>query len=461
VIPRGTARADLALAGGTVVLPSGAVPATVAVRDGRIAAVVAPEVSVSAEEVIDARGRIVLPGLIDAHVHFNEPGRADWEGIVCGSRAAAAGGVTTVIEMPLNAMPPTTDRDALAAKRAAFQGRALVDYALWGGLVTDNTAELDALFDGGVAGLKAFLCDSGTEFTRATDGVLLEGMRAAGRRNLPVGVHCENEEITAHLGTALRRAGRRDLRAYVASRPPVAEVEAVARALRLGREGGCGVYAVHLSTPDAVDLVAEARRRGESAYAETCPHYLVLDEDALRLGAAAKCAPPLRPRAAVEALWARVLDGRIDTIASDHSPCPGALKDTDDAWQAWGGISGIQTMLPVLFDEGVGRRRLPLRALARLTAGTPARIFALAPRKGAIVPGADADLVVLDPAREWTVTREWLRSRHAHSPFLGRRLRGWVERTIVRGKTVYARGEPVDAADWGREVPRTEPRTRL
>ncbi|HLJ61717.1 MAG TPA: allantoinase AllB [bacterium] len=445
-------RADLAVAGGIVVLPWGEAPATVLIRDGRIAAIADLATSVAAAETIDARGRIVLPGLVDAHVHFNDPGRVDWEGVAAGSRAAAAGGVTTVVEMPLNAVPPTITADALSAKRTVFAGRCAVDYALWGGVVTDNTAELDALLDGGVVGLKAFMCDSGTEFARATDGVLLSGMRAAGRRGVPVAVHCESEELTAYLAAALRGADRRDLAAYAASRPPLAETEAVARALRLGDAAACTVYAVHLSTPEAVDLVAGARRAGRPAYAETCPHYLALDEDDLRLGPVAKCAPPLRPRALVDALWSRLLRGEVDVIASDHSPCPSAMKDVNDAWRAWGGITGVQTMLPVLIDEGVHRRGLSFGALAQLTAEAPARILGLAPHKGAITPGADADLVVVDPDREWTVTREALLSRHPHSPFLGRRLRGAVERTIVRGVTVNLDGEPVGPEGWGSEV---------
>jgi allantoinase len=447
--------AALAVAGGTVVTPWGPARATILVRGERIAAVAAPEERVTADTVIDATNRIVLPGLVDPHVHLDDPGRADWEGVLAGTRAAAAGGVTTVIEMPLNASPPTIDAEALAAKRAAFRGRSLVDYALWGGLVTDNTASLDGLLAGGVCGLKAFMCAPGTDdFPRATDAVLLSGLGTAGARGVPVGVHCENEDITASLAAALRRKGRRDLRAFAESRPPVAEIEAVGRALCLAQAADASLYAVHLSTPGAVDMIARARRRGQRAYAETCPHYLTLTEDALDLGAAAKCAPPLRPPAFVEALWKRVLDGRVHTIGSDHSPCPDDLK-TGDGWAAWGGICGIQTMLPLLLDEGVHRRRLPLERLADLVAAAPARIFGLAPRKGALLPGADADMVIVDPHRMWRVAREDLKSRFPHSPFIGRELRGAPECTIVRGRVVYRDGECTGDPGYGREIVRT------
>jgi allantoinase len=433
---------ETAIVGGVVVTLSGVFPATVTIAGGRVAALMDPQERPNADEVIEARDRLILPGCIDAHVHFNEPGRTHWEGFETGTRSAAAGGVTTVIEMPLNANPPTTDAQAFRAKYDAINRKAAVDYALWGGLVTDNVDALEELHRTGVAGFKAFMTDTGTEFARADDGVLWDGMHRIAAWDGLVGVHCENNDLTIRLRAHLERAGRREMRDWAASRPPAAEVEAVQRALELARAAGCRLHVVHLSLPEGGARIASARRAGQRVSVETCPHYLLLDEDAAsRLGPVAKCAPPLRSHESVEALWKQVLDGTIDCIASDHAPCPPEEKKTGDIWAAWGGITGVQTLLPLMFSEGVRRRGLSLDRLAALAATNVARIFRLFPRKGAILPGADADLVILDPSREWTVTADRLLYRHPQTPYLGWRITGWVERVLVRGTTVYLDGE--------------------
>jgi allantoinase len=392
----------------------------IAVEDGRIAAI-APGISERAREEIDARGLHVLPGGVDAHVHFNEPGRTEWEGWATGTAALAAGGVTACVEMPLNAHPPTVDGAAFDAKMAAAERSAVVDFALWGGLVPGDLDRLDELAGRGVVGFKAFMCDSGIEdFPAVDDDVLGAGMARAAVLGLPVAVHAERP-------ARLRAARDGSWREWAASRPPAAELEAIERALELAEETGCSLHVVHVSTGEGVAAVAEARARGVDATCETCPHYLVLREDDMeRLGTLAKCAPPLRRDP--EPLWEHIAAGRVDLVASDHSPCPPSMKaggfDT-----AWGGIAGAQTTLPLLLGEGV-RRGLPLEVLADLMSGAPARRFGLP--KGRLEPGADADLALVEVGGPFRLGE--LRDRHRSNPFAGRPLHARVVRTLLRGR---------------------------
>jgi len=429
---------DLAIRGGTVVAPDGARRADVGIADGRIVAV-AGALDDAARADLDATGLHVLPGAVDAHVHFNDPGRTAYEGFESGTRAAAAGGTTTIVDMPLNALPPTIDARAFDRKRAVAERTALVDFALWGGLVPGDVDRLDDLAGRGVVGFKAFMSDTTMpEFAMADDLTLYEGMARAARLGLPVAVHAESEQITSALAARARREGRRGVRDYLRSRPAIAEIEAIGRALLLAEETGCALHVVHVSTGRGVALVAEARARGVDATCETCPHYLVFDEeDAERLGAAAKCAPPLRPAAEREALWAAIDD--VALVASDHSPSLPELKQGDDFFAIWGGITGAQVLLGVLLDAGHHERGLALEQVAALAAGGAARRYRLA-GKGRIEPGADADLALVDLDGETALTAETLLHRHPHSPWVGRTLRGRIARTLVRGTTVFADG---------------------
>jgi allantoinase len=448
---------DVVIRGGRLVLPDGVVAASLGIADGRIAALA--EGPLDGHEVIDATGRVVLPGVVDLHVHFNDPGRAHWEGWGPGSRAAAAGGVTTVVEMPLNSLPPVTTVDALEAKLAAAAGQSLVDYALWGGLITDNRDHLAALARAGVIGFKAFMSHSSTEeFTHVEDGVLFDGLQRLAALDQVLAVHAESNAITQERTRRLQAAGRRDRRAWGEARPPVAELEAIHRVLFLAQQARCRLHVVHTSLPEGVALIGAARAAGQAVTVETCAHYLALTEDDfVALGPVAKCAPPLRDAARQEGLWQAVLGGQVDCVTSDHSPCPleDKARGADDVWQAWGGITGIQTLLPVMLTEGVHRRRMPLAQLAALLAANAARIAGLWPRKGAIQVGADADLVIVDLDRRWRVEAAWLQSRHRQSPFLGREMQGWVERVLVRGRTVAQEGHVVGApaGQWLRASP--------
>jgi allantoinase len=429
---------DLAIRGGTVVAPDGARRADVGIADGRIVAV-AEALDDAARADLDATGLHVLPGAVDAHVHFNDPGRTDYEGFETGTRAAAAGGTTTIVDMPLNAQPPTIDARAFDRKRAAAGRSALVDFAVWGGLVPGDIGRLDELAARGVVGFKAFMSDTTMpEFAMADDLTLYEGMARAATLGLPVAVHAESEAITSALAARARREGRRGVRDYLRSRPAIAEVEAIGRALLLAEETGCALHVVHVSTGRGVALVAEARARGVDATCETCPHYLVFDEDdAERLGAIAKCAPPLRPAAERDALWAAI--GDIALVASDHSPSLPELKQGDDFFAVWGGITGCQVLLGVLLDAGHHERGLALEQVAALAATGAARRFRL-PGKGRVEPGADADLALVDLAGATALGGETLLHRHPHSPWAGRTLRGRIARTLVRGTTVFADG---------------------
>jgi allantoinase len=435
---------DLIIRNGIIVTEAALLRADLAVSEGRVAAI-EPELSGSAGETIDAAGLHLFPGGIDPHVHCNEPGRTEWEGFASATAALAAGGVTSLIDMPLNAHPPTCDAAAFDAKLAAAEQSALIDFALWGGLVPGNLEQLDQLAERGVAGFKAFMSTTGTDdFAPADDLTLYEGMRRAARLGRLVAVHAENRTITDGLARQAQAEGRAGARDYLASRPVVAETEAIQRAIALAEDAGCALHIVHVSSGRGVALVAEARQRGVDVSCETCPHYLVLtEEDVERIGAVAKCAPPIRPAGEVEALWEHIQHERIPIVASDHSPAPAALKQGDDFFAIWGGIAGCQSTLALLITEGHARRGLALARVAGLTAGGAAQRFGLAPAKGCLAPGADADIAIVDVAHEAELRAEDLLYRHTISPYIGMRLRGRVARTILRGATVLLDGAVV------------------
>jgi allantoinase len=372
--------------------------------------------------------------VIDAHVHFNEPGRTDWEGFATGSRAAAAGGTTTVFDMPLNAHPPTIDRESFEQKCAAAEASSFVDFGLWAGLVPGNVSELEALRDCGVVGLKAFMCNSGIgDFDAVDEGTLRAGMKRAAELDLLVAVHAESDEMTSELTGAARAAGKNSVRDYLDSRPIAAELEAVRRAIDVAAETGCRLHVVHVSCASAVALVVEARAAGVDVTCETCPHYLVLsDADMEQLGAVAKCAPPLRSSEEQRQLRAQLHD--IATIGSDHSPSPPEMKQRDNFFDVWGGISGCQHLLSLLIDEEISHRQI-----GRLTSADVAARFRL-DQKGAIAVGKDADFSLVELSAEECVTKESLHYRHQQSPYVGRTLRSRVRRTLLRGQTIFADG---------------------
>lgn len=429
--------------GGRLVTPDGPIEADVAVEDGKVSAI-GPAIEGSGKEEIDARGLHVFPGAIDAHAHFNEPGRTHWEGFTTGSRSLAAGGMTAYVEMPLNAYPPTCDAGCFDDKLAHARASSLVDFAFYGGLVPGNLGEMDELAGRGVAGFKAFMSTTGTlDFQPADDLTLYEGMVKATELGLPVLVHAENKGITDRLAGRCVSTLRTTMRDYLDSRPIVAELEAIGRAILFAEETGCSLHVVHVSTGRGVALVAEARARGVNVTCETCAHYVVLtEEDAEALGAVAKCAPPLRPKEDLDSLWGHLLAGNVEFVASDHSPCPPDMKAGEDIFRAWGGIAGCQSLLNVVLDEGYHRRGLPLVEIAALLSARVAGRFGFA-EKGRLEVGRDADLTLVDLGGIATTRRQDLFYRHKISPYLGRAFRGRVIRTVVRGITVFRDGKVV------------------
>lgn len=426
----------------------------------KIAEVVHGVPEVSADETLDLHGMTLLPGVVDGHVHFNEPGREHWEGYYTGTRAAAAGGVTSVMEMPLNSTPPTTNRVRLQHKREVVAEQMVVDCGQWGGLVDNNLDDLEAMHADGVIGFKGFASASGVDFERLNDDLIYAGLLKMSELGNLIGLHAENEWVCSYLSRQLKDAGRTDRAAWYKSRPPLAELETVQRAAYWASVTGGNLHIVHVSIPEGLRHIRWMNERGAHVTSETCPHYLFFDhEDFERIGPAAKCAPPIRSRQTVDRMWECVLDGLVDTIGSDHSPCTWDLKENgmDNIWDAWGGISGIQLTLPVMLSEGVNKRGLSLTALACMLAVNPARLFGLYPKKGSIQPGADADLVVVDMEKEWTLTAEHLFYKNPFSAYVGSSFKGRVERTLVRGTTVYADGQITVEPGYGRLLRRNSP----
>lgn len=417
----------------------------IAVKDGHVAMLVNGNPDLQAVKVIDAQGATVFPGIIDSHVHFNDPGRNHWEGMRTGSLAAAAGGVTTVVDMPLNNLPAVVNQQIFESKLAAVKDRAVIDFALYGGLVDNNLDELDGMHAAGAAAFKAFLSNSAIEdFPRVDDDVFVAGLRRIGELGNTLVIHAENEYVPAFLSNQLQSQGRTDNAAWTESRPPYVELEAIHRALFWQRRFRGRLHILHTTTRAGIEMVHKAQAQGQDVSVETCPHYLLLTEkDFEKIGPVAKCAPPLRSQSEVEDLWEAVLVGMVDTIGSDHSPCTMEEKEAgaSNIWKAWGGISGVQTMLPVVLTEGVLKRRLPLTEVCRMLSSEPARLMGLYPRKGSFLPGSDADFTLVDLEKEWVLSKSDLHYKNPHSPMIGRSFKGQVVKTIVRGIVVYDEGE--------------------
>jgi allantoinase len=441
------AELDLLICGGTVVTPDGERVADIGVADGRVVAI-ETELHGGAQQTVDATGLHIFPGLIDSHVHFNEPGRTDWEGIETGSQALAAGGGTLFFDMPLNAHPPTLDSASFDEKLGLAAEKSYTDFALWGGLVPSNLHCLEQLAERGVIGFKAFMSNSGIEeFSSVDEAALREGMKRAAKLGKLVAVHAESEVITSELSKRAQAKGKTSIRDYLDSRPIYAELDAIHKAIQLAGETKCALHIVHVSSGAGVALVASAQKQGVDVTCETCPHYLVLtEEDVEKLGAVAKCAPPLRAKSAQDVLWRYVENGYVSTIGSDHSPAPPEMKRDKNFFKVWGGISGVQHTLPLLISECRVRSAecgAALAMIARLTSFNVAERFNLPKTKGRIAVGADADLALVDLKAKFTVCAEDLLYRHKQSPYVGRALTGRVVRSILRGNTVFHDGRQV------------------
>jgi allantoinase len=446
------ARPDLIMRGRNVVISDSIGPASIHIQNGRITAIAPFEDAPQERTLVEVDDReLVMPGLVDTHVHINEPGRARWEGFTTATRAAAAGGVTTLVEMPLNSIPATTTLDSLETKRAAAAGKCYVDVGFWGGVVPGNVAELPRMFERGVFGFKCFLVPSGVdEFPHVTEDDLRTAMPELARMDALLIVHAElPAPIEAALaGIGSERPDPRVYRTFLDSRPKAAEDEAVALMIRLCRETGARVHIVHHSSSSSLPLLRAAKAEGLPLTAETCPHYLTFAAEDVADGATEfKCCPPIRERENREQLWAALDEGVIDMIVSDHSPCPPEMKLTDagDFMEAWGGISSLQLRLPVVWTE-MSARGYPIERLVEWMASEPARLVGLEGRKGALRAGCDADIVIFRPEASFTVEPAMLHNRHKLSPYAGRSLRGVVETTYLRGMKIYERGEFMNEA---------------
>ena len=424
-----------------VVLPDGIRPATILVRDGAIARI-GPH-NMAPERTSDYGDLVIMPGVIDTHVHINEPGRTEWEGFNTATMSAAAGGVTAMIDMPLNSIPPTTTRDALEAKIVAARGRLHVDVGFWGGVVPGNANELATLHQNGAFGFKCFLVPSGVpEFEAASESVLRDTVPELARLGVPLLVHAELPEL---IDSATKVAQEKDPRIYstwLQSRPQEAEDQAVELLIRLAEQYRAKIHVVHLSSATAIPKIREAKRRGVNITVETCPHYLTINAEEVPDGATAyKCAPPIRDSANQRELWAALQENTIDFIASDHSPAPAEMKccETGDFMRAWGGIASLQLTLPLVWTSA-RKRGIGIEHLTDWLCRRPVKLAAL-PRKGEIREGCDADLVIWNPEDPFEVSSQQLLFRHKLTPYTGRELFGVVQATYLRGEQIYCGGK--------------------
>jgi allantoinase len=435
---------DLVVRGKRVVRPEGEHPAAIHIRGGVIAALSAFDDVPAGVPVHEAGESVVMPGLVDTHVHINEPGRTDWEGFSAATRAAAAGGVTTLIEMPLNSIPATTTAPAFREKLAAAAGKLWVDVGFWGGVVPGNTAELKPLWDAGVFGFKCFLVPSGVEeFARVGEADLRKVLPELVGLGAPLLAHAELPGPIDDAVKSLEKAAPRRYATWLAARPRAAENEAIGLLIRLSREFNARVHVVHLSSSDAIPQIAQAKSDGLALTVETCSHYLTFSAEEIVDGATEfKCAPPIREAENRERLWAALGDGTIDLVVTDHSPCLPAMKLAEDGdfLRAWGGIASLQLSLPALWTQARSRS-YAVRRVADWQCRRPAQLAALEGRKGAITVGCDADLVIWDPDVRFRVEPSQLHHRHKITPYAGRELAGVVETTFLRGRKIYERGE--------------------
>jgi allantoinase len=466
------------VSGGLVVTPSGTTACDVVIEQGRFTGLLEGSSGIDADERIDATGLVVLPGGIDGHTHFlqDDPENTDaalaaphpeeFDGFTNGGRGAAAGGVTTVIEMP-QADPSTVTGELYHRKIDLAAHDAVVDYALWGGAIPGRTtSDLADMVEAGAVGFKAFTCNSDPTYPGLDDAQLMQTLEFLKDTPVMLGLHAENDALLQRGLAEMRSAGRTDPMAHAESRPPIVEIEAVNRAIFFAERTGGWAHIVHMSSPGSAELIRQAKQRGVRITCETCPQYLALDlDDLARLGPFAKCAPAIRAREEVEMMWRYVADGVIDCLTSDHCAFTAEVKRSGrkDIFDAPNGLAGIQTLVPVFISEA-RRRGLSWERIAQMTSETPALLWHLAPKKGAIRVGTDADLILLDPEGSWEVRGDDLLHTHKWSPFEGRTLQGRIIRTILRGETIYrldAEEKVLVGAGFGRFVARQEGTSRI
>lgn len=448
---------DVVIEGGTVVTPTGILETGIAVDEGKIVAVGLPANLPKAERVIRAEGRLVVPGVVDGHTHIFDPDYSYREDFRTGSQASAAGGVTTFIDMPLReaVVPPY-----LAEKIRIGEAESLVDFSLHSGMITqDKVGKIQEAAGYGVLSFKAYTCEP----FFVDDATLMEIMEAVAGVNGVLNVHAENNRTVSRLTERAKSEGKKDPTAPTRARPRAAEAEAISRVIRLSAQVGVHVHIVHMTTREGAASVAEAKGSGLNVTAETCPQYLHFTEkDVERLGPYLKMYPPLRTGKDIAALWEGLRDGSVDIVASDHAPGTREEKEVgwSDIWEAWGGVPGVETMLPLMLSEGVSKGRITIERLCQVLSTSPAKIFGLYPRKGAVAIGSDADLVLVDPKLEKKVKGDDLHSKCGWTPYEGVIFKGWPVLTMVRGEVVMEDGQVIGKPGHGRFVSQTLKPTR-
>ena len=437
-------RLDLIIRSRRVVLPNAIRPASVHICNGVIVALGEWDEVPEQAPLTDVGDAVVMPGLVDSHVHVNEPGRTDWEGFTTATRAAAAGGVTTLVDVPLNSIPPTTTLGGFNEKLAAALGKCWIDVAFWGGVIPGNTHEIKPLLDAGVRGFKCFLVHSGVdEFPHVTEENLLEAMPELAKQNSVLLVHAELPEPIENAAAELKDANAQDYQTFLRSRPRESENKAVELMVRLCRETGARIHIVHHSSADVLPLLKAARAEGLPITVETCPHYLTFAAEEIPDGATHfKCCPPVRERENREKLWEALAEGIIEMVVSDHSPCTPALKlqEKGDFLEAWGGVAALQFSLPVMWTQ-MQKRGFGLLELTQWMSSAPAKLAGLDKRKGSLADGYDADIVIWHPEKEFKVEPEIIQHRPKLTPYSGMNFRGVVEATYLRGTKVYEHGQ--------------------
>lgn len=453
---------DLLIKNGKIVTAETVMDGNIAVKNGKIAAVLAKDIEPEAAKVIDAKDKYVFPGAIDTHAHLNDPGYTWREDYAHGTAAAAAGGYTTIIDMPLQNEPALTNADIFDKKIDAVDANAYVDYCFWGGLVPDNFDDLKGLHDKGCVAFKSFIGPVSPDYSSLNYGQAYEAMDRIKEFDGRAGFHCEDFSMIKWQEQRMKKEGRLDWQGFLDSRPVAAEMLATVDMIELAKATGCKVHICHVSSPDVAQKIKEAQQEGYDITAETCSHYLSLtDKDVIANGPLFKCAPPLRSQEEVDRLWSYVEDGTFSGIASDHSPCSYDEKfneilgtKIDNVFDVWGGISGIQSGFQVAFHEGCVKRGICPTVLAKAMAKQPAQAFGIYGRKGDIRPGFDADVVIVDPDREWEITEEYLYYVNKISAFVGMKGKGFPVCTIIRGTVVAEDGRVTGEKGYGSFVER-------
>jgi dihydroorotase len=431
----GSETVDLVISGGTIVTPDAEYRASLAVKDGLIHAIGAPEAMPAARQTLDATGLHILPGAIDVHVHFRDPGYPDKEDFASGTAAAAFGGVTTVFDMP-NTLPTIATPEALAAKHKIAAGKAYVDYGLYAVLGEDSIEHVHALIEGGIIGFKLYMGNTFGRIPSPSTGAMLEAFEVVAPTGKRISLHAETNSIMERRESRLRAAGRTEPIAHIAARPAVVAVEAVARAAILAEWTGARIHVLHISSAAELRPLAEAKARGVEITGETCPHYLLLSEaDYDKFGGIVRVNPPVREAPNQQPLWDALMDGTVDMIATDHAPHTREEKTRNDIWTVDCGFPGVETQMPLMLTE-INRGRATIRDYVRWSADAPAKVWGLYPRKGTLTVGSDADIAIVDLGRTWTIDDALIQSRSKVSPWHGRQATALPIHTLVRGRFV-------------------------